>query len=58
MEDVKIPMQTCLKMLKSPRATIIKLLIENITETMGIKDESESEDESIISEGHLDPPEA
>jgi len=58
MEDVTIPMQTCLKMLKSPRATIIKLLIESITKTMRLADESQSEDESIISEGHLDPPEA
>lgn len=58
MTHVTIPLPVCLKLLKSPRLYIIKILIEALQEALGLNaDDDDMEDQDEDSEGHLDPPE-
>jgi len=58
MEDVRLPIQTCLKMLKMPRAAIIRIIIDTIMDTIQLKDSDEGDTEDEDTESHLDSPEA
>jgi len=57
MQDVKIPLTLCLRMLEMPRTNMIKILVERITISLGLSEDMEDEDQDD-SETHLESPEA